>query len=119
MSGYIGVQPVPQATQTRDLFTATAGQTTFATGGYAPGFLDVYLNGVKLTSADFTATNGSDVVLTAPASLDDTVEVVAFSDFVVASFATVANTGDYTDLINTPAPFDPSTLAKVDTNEAR
>lgn len=118
MSGYIGNIPVPQATQTRDLFTATAGQTTFATGGYAPGFLDVYLNGVKLTSADFTATNGSDVVLTAPASLDDTVEVVAFSDFVVANLATVASTGDYTDLINTPAPFDPNTLATVATTGA-
>jgi hypothetical protein len=30
MSGYIGTQPVPQATQTRDAFTCTAGQTSFA-----------------------------------------------------------------------------------------
>ena len=63
MSGYIGIQPVPQATQTRDSFTATSGQTSFATGGYTPQFLDVYLNGVFLNNgADYTASNGSDVV---------------------------------------------------------
>ena len=50
MSGYIGTQPVPQATQTRDVFTATSGQTSFATSGYTPNFLDVWLNGVKLST---------------------------------------------------------------------
>ena len=82
MSGYIGVQPIPQATQTRDVFTATAGQTSFATSGYTPGFLDVYLNGVKLIDGtDFTASNGSDVVLNTGAALDDTLEVLAFTTF--------------------------------------
>jgi hypothetical protein len=82
MSGYIGTQPVPQATQTRDAFTATAGQTSFATGGYTPQFLDVFLNGVHIQNAtDFTATNGSDVVLTTGAALGDVLEVVAYSTF--------------------------------------
>ena len=81
MSGYIGTQPVPQATQTRDAFTATAGQTSFATSGYTPNFLDVYLNGSKLAAADYTASNGSDVVLTSGAALDDILEVVAFTTF--------------------------------------
>ena len=85
MSGYIGTQPVPQATQTRDSFTATSGQTTFATGGYTPNFLDVYLNGVKLASADYTATNGSDVVLASGAATGDILEVVAFTTFTVGS----------------------------------
>ena len=88
MSGYIGTQPVPQATQTRDSFTATSGQTTFATGGYTPNFLDVYLNGVKLASgasADYTATNGSDVVLASGAATGDILEVVAFTTFNSAS----------------------------------
>ena len=84
MSGYIGTQPVPQATQTRDSFTATSGQTSFATGGYTPNFLDVYLNGVKLASADYTATNGSDVVLTTGAATGDILEVVAFTTFTPA-----------------------------------
>ena len=85
MSGYIGVQPVPQATQIRDSFTATSGQTSFATGGYTPNFLDVYLNGVKLSAADYTASNGSDVVLASGAATGDILEVVAFTTFNSAS----------------------------------
>ncbi len=85
MSGYIGTQPVPQATQTRDSFTATSGQTSFATGGYTPNFLDVYLNGVKLSAADYTASNGSDVVLASGAATGDILEIVAFTTFTPAS----------------------------------
>jgi hypothetical protein len=85
MSGYIGTQPVPQATQTRDSFTATSGQTSFATSGYTPNFLDVYLNGVKLSAADYTASNGSDVVLASGAATGDILEVVAFTTFNSAS----------------------------------
>jgi hypothetical protein len=84
MSGYIGTQPVPQATQTRDAFTCTAGQTSFATSGYTPDYLDVYLNGIKLAAADYTASNGSDVVLASGAALNDILEVVAYSSFEAA-----------------------------------
>ena len=94
MSGYIGNIPTPQATQTRDVFTATASQTTFNTAGYTPGFVDVWLNGVKLVNGDdFTATNGSDVVLTVGAASGDTVEVLSFSTFEVNS---QTFTGDFT-----------------------
>lgn len=85
MSGYIGPQPVPQATQHREAFTATASQTYFATVGYTPQFVDVYLNGVKLAAADYTATNGSDIVLTTGAALNDILEYVAYTPFEVAS----------------------------------
>ena len=81
MSGYIGVVPLPQATQTRDVFTATSGQTSFATSGYTPNFLDVYLNGVHLDPSDYTASNGSDVVLAVGAAAGDSVIVVAFTTF--------------------------------------
>jgi hypothetical protein len=85
MSGYIGNIPVPQATQARDTFTATSGQTSFATSGYTPGFLDVFLNGVHLVNGtDYTASNGSDVVLTTGATTGDTLQVVAFTTFEVA-----------------------------------
>ena len=90
MSGYIGTQPVPQATQTRDAFTCTAGQTSFATSGYTPSFLDVYLNGIKLAAADYTASNGSDVVLASGAALNDILEVVAYSTFESADHYTQA-----------------------------
>ena len=93
MSGYIGNIPVPQATQTRDTFTATAGQTSFATSGYTPSFLDVFLNGVHLVNGtDYTATNGSDVVLSSGATSGDSVEVVAYSTYQVND---QAFTGDF------------------------
>jgi len=80
MAGYLGSTPVPQATQHRESFTATAAQTTFATAGYTVGFVDVYLNGVHLTPADVTATNGSDVVLGA-CLVNDIVDVISHSAF--------------------------------------
>jgi len=86
MSGYIGTTPVPQSTQSRQSFTATASQTTFNTSGYTAGFVDVYLNGVKLVDGtDFTATNGSDVVLTVGASASDVVDIVMFGTFEIAN----------------------------------
>jgi hypothetical protein len=86
MAGYIGNIPVPQGTQTRQNFTATASQTSFPTIGYTTGFIDVYLNGVKLINGtDFTATNGSDVVLASAASASDVLDVVIFDTFDTSS----------------------------------
>jgi len=80
MSAYIGNIPTPQATQTRQTFTATASQTTFNTVGYTAGFVDVYMNGVKLVDGtDFTATNGSTVVLTTGAAASDIIDIVMFT----------------------------------------
>jgi hypothetical protein len=45
---------------------------------YTPGFIDVYRNGALLGSADFTATNGTTVVLNNAASEGDLVETVSF-----------------------------------------
>ena len=80
MAGYLGAIPVPQATQHRESFTATSGQTTFNTAGYTVGFLDVYLNGSHLSPADVTATNGSDVVLGA-CLVNDIVDVISYTAF--------------------------------------
>jgi hypothetical protein len=85
MAGYLGAIPVPQATQHRESFTATSGQTTFNTAGYTVGFLDVYLNGSHLSPADFTATNGSDVVLASGASADDVCDIISYTAFEVNS----------------------------------
>lgn len=59
-------------------FTATAGQTTFTPPSYTVGFINVYNNGVRLGSADYTATNGTTVVLTTGAVLNDLVTVESF-----------------------------------------
>jgi hypothetical protein len=85
MAGYLGSVPVPQATQHRESFTCTEGQTSFATAGYTPQFLDVYLNGSHLSPADFTATNGSDVILSVAASADDVCDIISYTPFEVAN----------------------------------
>ena len=69
---YLGNQPVPQSTRTIQEFTVpSGGQTTFATAGYVPNFIQITLNGVRLAATDYTATNGSDVVLTTAAAEGD------------------------------------------------
>ena len=70
---------VTTAYRTQTEFTATSGQTTFSVPSYTPGFIDVYRNGALLGSADFTATNGTTVVLAAGASAGDLVETISFS----------------------------------------
>jgi hypothetical protein len=62
----------------RTSFTATVGQTTF-TVTYTPNYLQVYQNGVLLNAADYTATNGTSVVLAIGASTGDIIETVAFN----------------------------------------
>lgn len=60
-------------------FTATAGQTTFTiTGGYTVNLVDVYLNGARLTGVDYTATNGTTVVLAVGARVNDIIDVVNY-----------------------------------------
>jgi surface protein len=73
---------------TRQTFTATSAQTTFAVT-YDVGFVDVYLNGVRLlTGVDYDASNGTSVVLTTGATAGDIVEVVAFNTFNINSTQT-------------------------------
>ena len=58
--------------------TATAAQTTFSVT-YTAGLIQVFMNGVKLISgSDFTATNGTSVVLASGASAGDVLEFVVF-----------------------------------------
>lgn len=59
-------------------FTATAGQTTFSVV-YSVGYIDVYLNGVRLSPTEFTSTSGTSVVLTEAASLGDIIDIVEYT----------------------------------------
>ncbi len=69
----------------RATFTATALQTSFPIT-YTVGNVDVYLNGIKLTpTVDFTATDGTSVVLNYGATLNDTVDIIAYGTFQVAN----------------------------------
>jgi hypothetical protein len=75
-------------TSDRNTYTATAGQTVFA-ATYDTGYVDVYLNGVKLIAGtDFTATNGTSITLTTGAAVNDVVDIVAYGTFVLADHYT-------------------------------
>ena len=88
-------------TRTEYVFTATSSQTTFATDdtstalAYSPGKIDVYKQGLKLKAADYTATNGTSVVLGSGATTNDVVIVVAYGTFQVADLG-AALTSDLT-----------------------
>ena len=78
---YLGIPAsgvVSTAYRTVTEFTATASQTTFITPSYVPGFINVFLNGVMLGSADYTAVNGTTVVLAVGATVGDLVTVESF-----------------------------------------
>ena len=64
-------------------YTATAGQTSFSgtdanslTLAYTAGSIQVFLNGVKLEDEDYTATDGTTVVLTESTQLGHQVTIV-------------------------------------------
>jgi hypothetical protein len=71
----------------QQVYTATAGQTTFSIV-YDVGFVYVYLNGVRLTSSDFTATNGTSITLNTGCTAGDIVECVSFGTFEIANVYT-------------------------------
>jgi uncharacterized protein YoxC len=93
--GWINAGSSVNGTADRFKYTATASQTTFTgaddngnTLAYDAGFLDVYLNGIRLVNnSDFTASSGSSIVLTTGASASDILEVVAFGTFQLANFS--------------------------------
>ena len=85
-------------TSERFKYVATASQTTFSgsdangntltydvAGGTA--FADIYLNGVKLDTTDFTATDGTSIVLASGATSGDILQVVSYGTFTLASFS--------------------------------
>jgi hypothetical protein len=63
---------------TRTTYTATAGQTTFS-ATYTVNYVEVYLNGILLGTADYTATSGTSIVLAVAAAAGDLVDIVALN----------------------------------------
>jgi len=64
--------------RTNSIQTATEDQTTF-NFNYNVGYLDVFYNGVKLASSEFTASNGTTVVLGDVAFAGDVVEFISYN----------------------------------------
>ena len=112
-SGWAAAGSTVNGTANRFEYTATANQTTFsgadsngATMAYDAGFIDVYLNGVKLANADYTATSGTSVILASGASVNDILMVVAYGTFQLANIS-------IKDLTDTPAGFGTAGQALV------
>ena len=91
-SGFQNAGSSVNGTANRYQYTATSGQTTFSGNdsagnslAYDPLYLDVFLNGVRLANADFTATNGSSIVLASGASVGDILSVTAYGTFSLAA----------------------------------
>jgi hypothetical protein len=93
-------------TSARFIYTATSGQTTFTgaddngtTLAYDSGYIDVYLNGIRLNPADYTATNGSSIVLASGATTGDILYIVGFGTFSLVNLsATDINSGTLNSL---------------------
>ena len=59
-------------------FSATAAQTTFTVlGGYNVGSVIVFVNGIQMNDADYTATNTSTVILSEPRVAGDVVRILS------------------------------------------
>jgi len=95
MSQYIGQTPGQGQIQ-YFTFVANAGQTSFSgvdskgyVLNYSVGFCDVFLNGRRLTpTSDYTATDGSTIVLQSATSVNDILFVASASAFNTANWVT-------------------------------
>ena len=96
------------SSRTTSTQTATAGQTSF-NFSYNVGFVDVFVNGVKLPGSEFTASNGSTIVLDDAAFLNDTVEFVSYNT-VPNSSAGAQNLNGLADVTITGTPVVGETL---------
>ena len=87
-SGWQAAGSSVNGTSSRNTYTATSGQTSFA-ATYDTGYVDVFLNGIKLLAGtDFTATSGTAIVLTTGATAGDIVDIVAYGTFSLATHYT-------------------------------
>lgn len=92
-SGWTNAGSSVNGTARRYRYIATAGQTTFTgsdsngnTMAYDAGYIDVYLNGIRLDQSDYTASSGTSLVLASGAAVNDELNIIAFGTFSVANF---------------------------------
>lgn len=71
---------------------ATSGQDTFNLN-YNIGFIDIFINGVRLTETEFTATTGTSIVLEEPCFGGESVDILAYN---------TASTGIAPNMISAP-----------------
>jgi hypothetical protein len=93
----LGSSAGPGVARTVNSYTASEDQTSFLInyavpeGSDAKSYVDVYLNGAKLSTSQYAADTGTSIVLNEGASLNDIVEVVSF-DKIAIGVATAGGT---------------------------
>jgi hypothetical protein len=97
-SGFVNAGSSVNGVENSVEHSATAGQTSF-TATYDAGFLQVFLNGIRLDASDYTATDGANVVLDIGATVDDTLFIHSFGTFILADhYSKVASDARYMDI---------------------
>jgi len=89
--------------RTDQSFTATEGQSIF-NFAYNVGSLDVFVNGVKLATSEFTATDGTTVTLDVSRFAGDIVELVSYNTVTISSggdVGIITATGGFISAANT------------------
>ena len=119
---YIGSRPnviVSNINEEEYNFIATAGQTTFTgadtasrTLSYSVGWADVFVNGIRLEESDYTAINGTSVVLIVAASVNDTISIKSRKTFLVADTVSSIDGGTFTGAV----PFADDTIFQGNLN---
>ncbi len=101
-ANWIAASAATQASMNIFEYTASAGQTTFtstddnsATLSYTADNLIVMMNGAVLDPDEFTATNGTSVVLDSGAALNDEIVIFAFKSFTVADAVSKSSGGTF------------------------
>ena len=91
-SGWAAAGSTVNGTAQRFTYNITGTPTTVSgadangnTLAYDAGFADIYVNGVRMSSADITITSGTSVVFASALANGDVVDVVAYGTFNVAS----------------------------------
>ena len=111
-TGWINAGSSINATAARFYYTATAGQTTFTgtdnngeTLAYDAGYIDIYLNGVKLVNGvDVTVTSGTSIVLATGATVGDSVDIIGYGTFDIANISASNVTSGTLNIDRLPAP---------------
>jgi hypothetical protein len=72
-------------------FTASVAQTTF-TINYTPGLIDVFFNGSRLANEEYTANNGTSIILSEATTGGEILDVFVYS-YQVGAFSGVGGSG--------------------------
>ncbi len=119
-ANWIAASAATQASMNIFEYTATASQTTFsgsddngATLSYTADNLIVMMNGAVLDPDEFTATNGTSVVLDSGAALNDELVIFAFKSFQVADTVSKSSGGTFNANVTVSGTLNATTDVQV------